>query len=224
MPRPDTCSKLPACTSTPARAPGAWESQKRSTAAAMGCCGATASAAPSAAHSTAACSSFAWPNICTRTEPGRRCVRPASTPAYSAQEESPLDQTAAAMTSGRPPVIVPVLSRTIAVLRPCSLPRSSTTASRIKQWKRVLATPTATEIAVGVAKPMAHGQANIITDSPNCKAMQTFSAGCGGADGTLPEKSSTNQTTTVTTVSTNTVGTNHAARLSARRCAAGLPP
>ena len=63
------------------------------------------------------------------------------------------------VTSGRPAVIVPVLSRTTVSIWPA---RSRTSPPRIR-IPFSAALPVPTRIAVGVARPIAHGHAMIIT-------------------------------------------------------------
>mmetsp|Transcript_53430 Transcript_53430/g.173843 ORF Transcript_53430/g.173843 Transcript_53430/m.173843 type:complete len:332 (-) Transcript_53430:2553-3548(-) len=142
----------------------------------------------------------------------------------SAHSTSGSAQRAAAMALGLPSVTVPVLSSTMNVFLPREAPRSSTDASLTRQWCRLLATPTATEMAVGVARPIAQGQASIMTARPNCSARQILSAGSCGASSMSPAKRRNSHTAAVAKLSKRTQGTKRDARSSARRWTLGLLP
>jgi hypothetical protein len=104
-----------------------------------------------------------------------------------------------------PCVIVPVLSKmTVVMLAAFSI------ASALRTKMPFCANrPKATAIAVGVAKPIAQGQAMTVTDTAATNALATSPA-------------TMNQPKKVAAASKRTMGTNTAATLSARRCIAGL--
>lgn len=117
------------------RLESACDSQNLSIAEATGCCGPAASAAPSATHNARAAAAASLPSPCNhsgRIAPGAGTTSPGA--AKAGPRGAATAQSAAATTSGRPSVMVPVLSRTTAVLRPREAPRSSTEASRTRQW------------------------------------------------------------------------------------------
>ena len=113
------------------------------------------------------------------------------------------------MTDGRPSVSVPVLSRTMVSIRPAassaSPPRTRIPASAPR--------PVPTMIAVGVARPIAHGQAMITTPMNAVSA----SVRCGSGP-------SAYQATNVSAARTSTAGTNTSLIRSARRWMGALVP
>ena len=114
------------------------------------------------------------------------------------------------VTAGRPWVIVPVLSRTIAVSR-----RDCSSASPLPiRTPSSAALPVPTMTAVGVARPSAQGQAMISTAMAVPIAMVQW----------LPADPARAQTVNVATAAMRTPGTNHAETVSARRCIGGLAP
>ena len=97
-----------------------------------------------------------------------------------------------AVTDGRPCVSVPVLSNTTVSIRPAS---SSASPPRMRMPASA-PLPVPTMIAVGVARPMAHGQAMIRTP------MNAVSASVSRGSG--PNAS---QTTNVAAATASTAGT-----------------
>ena len=112
-------------------------------------------------------------------------------------------------TVGRPRVSVPVLSKTTVSVRPIA---SSASALR-KRMPASAARPVPTMMAVGVARPMAHGQAITTT---LMKAVRA-SVRCGSGPGT-------NQTTNVAPAMTRTSGTKTSLTRSARRWSGTFVP
>ena len=112
-------------------------------------------------------------------------------------------------TEGRPSVSVPVLSSTTAVTRwavsSASPPRMMIPASAPR--------PVPTMMAVGVARPMAHGQAMTRTAMNEVSAKVRLGSG-----------PATNQTTNVSAARPRTIGTKTAAMRSARRAMGALEP
>ena len=136
------------------------------------------------------------------------CSEPDSRAAVS-RSSSASDWPGTVMTSAkliRPLVRVPVLSRTIV-----STVRVDSSASgpliKMPSWAP---RPVPVRIAVGVARPIAHGQAMISTATA---AVNPAVAGRPAA----------NQAASVTAAMTMTTGTNTAETRSASRCTGGLP-
>ena len=128
--------------------------------------------------------------------PATGCSDPASTPASSARTwaRSNPGITSRSVKSGRPAVSVPVLSNatTATPCKACNASplRNSTPSSAAR--------PVPTMIDVGVANPIAQGQAMIRTDTPAISACPSVGLG--------PTHS---QTATVRAASPSTAGTNH---------------
>ena len=154
-----------------------------------------------------------------RARPGPRSPRPAGARDALLERRGEVEQLAARRRrrarrdrrrpSGRPAVSVPVLSKTTVSIRPAassaSPPRTRIPASAPR--------PVPTMIAVGVARPIAHGQAMITTP------MNAVSARVSRGSGP-----NANQATNVSAATTRTAGTNTSLIRSARRWIGALEP
>ena len=133
----------------------------------------------------------------------------ASSTAPASRSSSPASTPGAAATSARlirPVVMVPVLSSTIV-----STARvDSSTSGPLIRMPSCAPRPVPTRIAVGVARPIAHGQATISTATA---AVNAAPAGCPAASHPV----------SVTTATAMTTGTNTAEIRSASRCTGALP-
>ena len=138
-----------------------------------------------------------------------RSAEAASVTSRSSVIADAVGATTTSVTAGRPVVSVPVLSSTIA----CSLcARSSASPERMRMpFSAPLPVPTM--MAVGVARPMAQGQAMMSTETK--ASMASVKAGDGP---------NTSQTTKVTAATPNTTGTKMLATKSARRWIGALDP
>ena len=137
------------------------------------------------------------------------CSLPTSAAATRASSSSASHPSAVMIsrTSGRPRVIVPVLSSTTVVSRRAV---SSARPSPIKMPISA-ARPVPTITAVGVASPRAHGQAMISTAT--VVLIASVRRCPSGPKASQPRK--------VASATTSTAGTNHAVTWSARRCIGG---
>ncbi len=139
------------------------------------------------------------------------CSDPVSRAAARSRTRSAANPGAAttAVTAGLPRVRVPVLSMTTVSIRPAAS-RASPPRTRIPVSAPL---PVPTMIAVGVARPMAHGQAMMTT--PMNAVRASVRRGSGPA---------ANQITNVTTATTITAGTKISLIRSARRWIGALEP
>ena len=132
------------------------------------------------------------------------CSEPCSAAAASARTSSsvavPIATTS--VTAGRPRVSVPVLSKTTVF----TLCRSSSAAALLMSTPTSAPRPVPTMIAVGVASPIAQGQA--ITSTATALVSAKSAAGAGPRS---------HQTTKVTAAMARTIGTKTAATRSAIR-------
>mmetsp|Transcript_42724 Transcript_42724/g.134807 ORF Transcript_42724/g.134807 Transcript_42724/m.134807 type:complete len:228 (+) Transcript_42724:999-1682(+) len=126
---------------------------------------------------------------------------------------------AASTTRSLHEVSVPVLSKTTAVTREAA----SSTSPPLKRMPRSAPTPVPTITAVGVASPIAHGQAMTSTAQPNMKASDEARCHpCIDRSGSSSSERRAAQLAHVRRASATTAGTKTDEMRSAKACTSGL--